>query len=139
MALNIIILLCCGLLLFYIIGLGRIICPPTSSISQGEIDAHNKVNNKPYVGLYGSYYKMGDIVNNHVNDNQYLNQDAMESTVLGQDVSPMFFKVDSWSKYCPGIPQPAQGFDNIKRDVPEKATTVWHFHRDKDKSGIARD
>ncbi|XJO72276.1 hypothetical protein BDV3_003415 [Batrachochytrium dendrobatidis] len=125
-ALNLIILFMCGLLLFYIIGLGLIICPKTSALSQGEIDGRTSIH-KPYVSLYGNYYKIPDIVKSHVTDGMYLNEQALKDTTLGKDVSAMFFKTDQWNKLCPGLPPPAPGWDNI--------LTVWLFHRGKDKIG----
>ena len=135
-ALNIIILFCCGLLLFYIIGLGQIICPKTHTLSQGEIDGKNKINS-PYVSIYGSYYKIDPIVKSHVYDNQWLNEQAMESTTLGHDVSPMFYKTNVWSRYC-GLPQPT-GWDNIVRTIPENSMTIWNIHSGKDGSGKPKD
>ena len=66
-------------MLFYIIGLGRIVCPKQAILSQGEIDGRKNIDN-PYVSLYGSYYHIPAIVKSHVKDNQWLNQQAMEST-----------------------------------------------------------
>jgi hypothetical protein len=60
-ALNILIALMCALMLFFIIGLGRIICPNLRLMSQGEIDGYNKVN-KPYVSAYGYYYRIDPII-----------------------------------------------------------------------------
>ncbi|KAH6600736.1 hypothetical protein BASA61_002244 [Batrachochytrium salamandrivorans] len=133
-ALNIIILFMCCFLLFYIIGLGLIICPKTSALSQGEIEGRKDIH-KPIVSLYGNYYRIPDIIKSHVSDGAYLNEEAMKSTTLGRDVSAMFFKIDQWNKLCPGIPHPTPGWDNIARDVPKEASTVWLFHRGKDKIG----
>jgi chitin synthase len=132
-ALNILILFACGLLLFYIIGLGRIICPKQYVKSQGEIDGKNTVND-PYVSIYGSYYHIPPIIKSHVIENGWLNEQAMQDTTLGHDVSAMFFKTTVWQNYCPNLPQPS-GWDNIERNVPEKAITVWNFHNAKDASG----
>ncbi len=105
-------------------------------LSQGELDGKNSIDN-PYVGIYGNYYKIPSIVKNHVTDNMYLNAQAMEKHVLGQDVSAMFFKTTHWDTYCPGLPQ-TSGWDNINRAVPDKSMTVWMFHNGKDASGKSK-
>eukprot|EP00842_Homolaphlyctis_polyrhiza_P005859 jgi/Hompol1/6274/HPOL_004905-RA len=138
LVLNAIIWFFCGVLLFILIGLSRIICPKTSALSQGEIDGRKDID-KPYVSLYGSYYKIPDIVKSHVNDGMFLNVQAMKDTVLGRDVSAMFFLADQWDKRCPGLSLPSPGWDNIRRTVPPDAMTVWSFHRGKDKAGRPKD
>ena len=60
-ALNIIIFFMCCTMLFYIIGLGMIICPKQNVLSEGEIAAKNTLNN-PYVVIYGDYYKVDSII-----------------------------------------------------------------------------
>lgn len=61
------------------IGLGRIVCPKQNVLSQGEIDGKKYVDN-PYVSIYGNYYKIPPIIRSHVEENQWLNKEAMEST-----------------------------------------------------------
>ena len=106
-------------------------------LSQGELDGRNSIND-PYVGIYGNYYKIPPIIKNHVTDNMWINEQAMEKHVLGQDVSPMFFKTSHWNTYCPGLSQPS-GWDNIVRNVPDKSLTVWMFHNGKDAAGKSID
>ncbi|KAI9354311.1 family 2 glycosyltransferase [Zopfochytrium polystomum] len=135
-ALCIIIALMCGIVLFFIIGLSQILCPKTNVLSEGEIASRSTVGD-PYVILYGVYYRIPDIVTDHVNMNGYLSKAAIEAvclllnddfvflfvltiklwqTTLGQDVSAMFYKPLAWSSYCP-LPQPP-GFDNVDRTIP---------------------
>ena len=137
MTLNIIILFACALLLFYIIGLGRLLCPKQNVLSQGELDGRKSLD-KPYVSLYGSYYYIPPIVQSHVTQNAWVNAQAMEDTTLGHDVSPMFFKTSHWSTYCPGFAQPS-GWDTIDRTISEKAMPVWMFHQGKDSTGRVKD
>ncbi|KAL2912747.1 hypothetical protein HK105_207739 [Polyrhizophydium stewartii] len=137
-ALNVIILAMCALLLFFIVGLGLILCPKTSALSQGEIDGRRDIG-KPVVSMYGYYYRISDIVRSHVFDSMFLNEQALKDTVLGRDVSSMFFKTDLWSRNCPGLPPPTPGWDNIRRAVPKDAMTVWLFHREKDKVSRPKD
>ncbi len=66
-------------MLFYIIGLGRIICPKQAVLSQGELEGRRSISN-PYVSLYGSYYYIPPVIKNHVEENQYINPKALEST-----------------------------------------------------------
>ncbi len=60
-ALNLLIWGLCATLLFYIIGLTRIICPRLKVMSQGELDGKNTTQ-RPFVSLYGSYYRIDDVV-----------------------------------------------------------------------------
>ncbi len=61
LALNMIIWASCGMMLFYIIGLGRILCPVVRVLSQGEVDGLNTLKN-PFVVVYGDYYKINEVV-----------------------------------------------------------------------------
>jgi chitin synthase len=55
----------------------------------------------------------------------------MEATVLGRDVSGMFYKTDQWKKYCGNINQPS-GWDNYVRDIPKDVQNIWYPHQSKD-------
>jgi chitin synthase len=61
LTLNLIIWILCGTMLFYIMGLTRILCPPKKILSQWEIESRNTTE-KPYVSIYGYYYKINGIV-----------------------------------------------------------------------------
>jgi hypothetical protein len=65
-ALNLIILFLSASFLFFIVGMGLIMCPNQHFLSDDEIASRNTVKN-PYVSMYGYYYKINDIVNSHVN------------------------------------------------------------------------
>ncbi|KAJ3417264.1 hypothetical protein HDV05_005720 [Chytridiales sp. JEL 0842] len=132
LALCMLIILLCGLVLFFIIGIGLIMCPKQYVMSQGQIDGLNTTA-KPYVSIYGSYYHIPDIVKSHVRDKEYLNTLAMEQTTLGHDVSAMFYKTIVWKNYC-NLPQPS-GWDNIVRAVPKQAFRVWFPHQGKTEKG----
>ncbi len=127
LALNILIWLLCGTTLFWIIGLTRIICPDRKILSQGEIDAFNELDN-PVVSIYGHYYKINDILRTHTIQQQLLNAEAMKATILGRDVSAMFYKTGLWDDMCPGIPRPA-GWDNIIRTIPSNYERIWYPHQ----------
>ncbi|ORY46363.1 hypothetical protein BCR33DRAFT_715478 [Rhizoclosmatium globosum] len=121
----------CGIVLFLIIGLGRILCPLQKVLSQGEIDGMTDLNN-PIVSMFGAYYQIRDIVKDHVDNQAFLSQAAMKQTVLGHDVSAMFYKTTVWSNYCK-LPQPA-GFDNVVRNIPKEGFKVWFPHQGNDGS-----
>ncbi len=60
-ALNGIIFLMCATMLFYIIGLGILICPTRNILGAGEIAERDEVSN-PFVVIYGDYYKIDPIM-----------------------------------------------------------------------------
>ena len=64
-ALCVLIALMCGIMLFFIIGLGRLVCPKQNILSAGEISAYTSLTN-PYVIIGGDYYNIKDIVQTHV-------------------------------------------------------------------------
>lgn len=93
-----IIFLLCAFILFFIIGLGWVLCPPKFVLSAGQVGSFNSINSKPpLVYMYGTYYDMTSIINSHVNQNQVMTASAFEQTVLGQDVSQMFDKQAIWT------------------------------------------
>ncbi|KAJ3254350.1 hypothetical protein HK103_007232 [Boothiomyces macroporosus] len=111
--------------LFIIIGIGYIICPPNKDQSPGEISARNNADSRAAVFLFGGYYLINSIIANH--DTNYLPQAVAavqywESSVLGQDVTYMFPKEDFATSYCQ-IPMPT-GF-KIKPDMQK---TYWVQH-----------
>jgi chitin synthase len=133
-ALNVIILVASAILLFFIIGLPMVLCPNRRILSQYEIEERTSLS-RPLVSMYGMYYAIPDIVKSHVHESRYLNENAFKSTVLGRDVSALFVKTDFWEQICPGLTRPPNGWDNIKREIPEDVMTVWMIHNEKDKAG----
>lgn len=98
-----IILLFCGIILFFIVGLGWIVCPVRRAMSVGEIQDHSKLSSSspdPYVYMYGEYFDARSEANTHISrsggDTKYL----WEEKVLGQDVSQLFNKEGYWDDYC---------------------------------------
>jgi chitin synthase len=136
-ALNLIILIGSALLLIFIIGIPLLLCPNRRIMSQYEIEERTTLN-RPLISMYGMYYSIPDILKSHVFEQQFLNEHAFKSTVLGRDVSAMFVKTDFWSQLCPGLQIPPSGWDNIKREIPEDVMTVWMIHNEKDKSGRSK-
>ena len=109
-ALCIIIFLMNAFILFFIVGLGYILCPKQQVKSPGQIssDPFNKVGSKALVAMYGKYYYANDAVTSHI-QNGYANTNEAywSAEVLGRDISEMFDKTPFWNNYC-GIPKPAQ-------------------------------
>jgi chitin synthase len=95
-ALNIIIYFFCLVLLFFIVGFGKLICPNQDVLSKFELSSRTDLND-PWVSAYGRVYQIGDIVQNHMK--AYGVQDYMFSTFLGQDVSYLFYKANLFSAY----------------------------------------
>jgi hAT family C-terminal dimerisation region len=50
----------------------------------------------------------------------------------------MFKKSNFFSTYCSGLEKPPSGWDNIKREIPEPAMTVWVIHDEKNKDGSSK-
>jgi chitin synthase len=94
------------MILFFIIGLGLILCPPTRDLSIADINSLNTDGPRAAVYMYGSVYFIHDILVKHNSDllQQGLNQVAYwNSAVLGRDVSPMFDRSSSqrtWESFC---------------------------------------
>lgn len=135
LVLNLFILFLSFLFFFLVIGVGWIVCPQAGKVlNEYEVKALS-TKAYPLIIAYGSFYLIKDVYKDHVVSAGYLSSGAFEATVLGYDVSPMFVKVDSFSDYCPGLPLPPDGWDNIKRVIPEKAMTIWTIHNGQTNSG----
>ncbi|KAI8929268.1 P-loop containing nucleoside triphosphate hydrolase protein, partial [Entophlyctis helioformis] len=92
-ALCIMIALLNAAILFFIIGLGPIICPKRAELSPGEISGLFNVDSEATVFMYGSYYRVKDIAGEHLAKSLPTSlQDYWKYQVLGRDVSPMFSK-----------------------------------------------
>ena len=88
--------------LFFIIGIGWVTCPPNLNLSPGQIQSHSSINNKPFVYMYGSYYDMTDIVAFHLQNKGDNAKLVWEKTTLGNDVSQMFSPLTNvtWPQKC---------------------------------------
>jgi len=126
LALCIIIFLLCASILFFIVGLGWIICPKQQVLSPGEITSRNSVSNKPTVQMYGNYYVIDDLIK--ISQHSGIGVQQWENTILGRDVSQMFSKEPFLGTYCPQFSVPS-GF----RLFPEEAAELvsgrsWYPH-----------
>eukprot|EP00842_Homolaphlyctis_polyrhiza_P004191 jgi/Hompol1/4773/HPOL_003867-RA len=128
-ALCIIIFLMNAFILFFIVGLGFVLCPKKAQLSPGEISGLYSYGPKAAVYMYGSYYFIPDTIdfhNKYYMDNQAATPRYWESAVLGHDVSQMFPKWygPNWQTWCPSFPQPA-GFQ-LTDPIP--TGSKWYTH-----------
>ncbi|KAI8924380.1 chitin synthase-domain-containing protein [Entophlyctis helioformis] len=120
-------------ILFFIVGLGLVLCPKKNEMSPGEISAFFTQGPKASIYMYGSYYYIPKIVENHVStymDQQSASIKYWETRVLGQDTSIMFPRDsnDAWGTYCPNFVKPP-GFQLRE---PIATDSKWYPHTGKD-------
>ncbi|KAJ3246982.1 hypothetical protein HDU78_005633 [Chytriomyces hyalinus] len=130
LALCIIIAFLNALILFFIIGIGLILCPIRNQLSKGQISAKNKLGQKPLVFMYGSYYNAQDMFSSHQTfsvSQSLLTQGYWEAQVFGQDVAQMFDKSQYWSTYCSGFNKPA-AFQLFPDQLQAITTGQWYQH-----------
>lgn len=122
----IIFFLCCSLL-FFIIGLSFIICPPVNVKSLSEVFSDRLLGNGgtvAFVSAYGRYYNVAPLMAQHLRDfgpNNGLSslQPYQFTQFYGNDVSNLFYKGDSFGTYCPNIKvTPPQNWDSIDTGLP---------------------
>ncbi|KAJ3013499.1 hypothetical protein HKX48_005722 [Thoreauomyces humboldtii] len=108
-ALCMIIAFMCLFLLAFIIGLPKVLCPKQRILSLDELRVRTNTHD-PWVYGYGKAYSISNILASHQAGGIDMHQfDA----ALGKDVSGLFYKVDSFADFCPGITPPAAGWDNL--------------------------
>ncbi|KAJ1555209.1 hypothetical protein HK096_006999, partial [Nowakowskiella sp. JEL0078] len=104
-ALCVLVFLMCAFILFFIVGVGLIICPKQKVLSSGELSAYNKAADS-YIFMYGNYYKIPEILTSHLS--KYGGTKGLwEAEILGQDASQMIPKDSQWSYYCKKFDKPA--------------------------------
>ncbi|KAI9101861.1 chitin synthase-domain-containing protein [Phlyctochytrium arcticum] len=102
-------------LLFFIVGLSWIVCPPQRIRNPEEI-MNMSSSKKPIVGAYGKYYDISSLMESHLNSfgtGPAAIRDFELDSLYGKDVSNLFFRVDQWDQLCPGIARPQAGWDNV--------------------------
>ncbi|OUM68726.1 glycosyltransferase family 2 protein [Piromyces sp. E2] len=108
---NIIILFLCALILFYIIGLGRLICPSVKQWGYGQLKDMNYKGKEIRVSAYGKVFKLGDLYDIF---SQY--NTRFDEQNKGQDISHVFYTYqdpEMWQYMCPGFALPNAAFDNL--------------------------
>ncbi|KNC98261.1 uncharacterized protein SPPG_06659 [Spizellomyces punctatus DAOM BR117] len=129
-------------LLFFIIGLSWIVCPPQRIRTPDEI-ASMSSNKSPYVSAYGRYYDVKDLMSSHLNSfgtGPAAIHDYDLEPLYGNDVSNLFFRTDQWDQYCEGFTKPQAGWDNIDPTPANQAPwstrprdmRLWHRATDPD-------
>ena len=123
LALCIIIFLLCAGLLFFIIGLRFVICPPIEVKSLEEVRALSfaRIGSKreAIFSAYGRYYDATELMDSHKRSygqgsgSAGAVDDYLFEEFYGEDVSFLFYKVDAWEHYCPGIAPPPDNYDNL--------------------------
>ena len=66
---------------------------------------------EPIVYAYGRTYKLDQLINDHFNS--YNTPNYYFQNLLGQDVSSLFYKQNSFAEYCPGLEFPEPSWDNL--------------------------
>ncbi|KAI9088726.1 chitin synthase [Phlyctochytrium arcticum] len=134
-ALCLIILLMNAVILFFIIGLGFVLCPKRNELSSGEITTRNNLDGKATVHMYGSYYVVPNIWTQHYQNGwQSSNDGFWKATTLGQDVSQLFPKVtgadNHFAELCPGFSQPTT-WQQFPADIvnPLFSNGAWFPHK----------
>ncbi|KAJ3030381.1 hypothetical protein HDV00_008961 [Rhizophlyctis rosea] len=100
--------LACSVLVFFLFGLPRIICPVQNVFSPDEIRVKRSWDD-PWVYAYGKALSIKSLAGSH----QGMGRDL--TPVFGKEVSNMFYPVDNYGTYCPGLPNPPPGWDNIAK------------------------
>eukprot|EP00842_Homolaphlyctis_polyrhiza_P006328 jgi/Hompol1/6697/HPOL_000417-RA len=122
-ALCILIFLMCCVLLFFIVGFGRILCPTQEVVSPFELAGRSQLSN-PWVYAYGRAYQINDVISNHFNS--YGIPNFRFAGVLGNDVSSLFFPGNLFSMYCPGLTPPQAGWDPLVNRPRSDANNYAH-------------
>lgn len=97
-------------LLFLLIGFGPLICPKSDVLSVAEINSYTDMN-KPIVYAYGRTFKIDQLILNH--KSSYGTPSYEFQSLLGQDVSALFYKQNLFDHYCPGLDAPQTDWDNL--------------------------
>jgi len=112
-ALCIIIFLLSASIIFYIVGLGQIICPKQNVLTREELQRYDDLDKKAYIGLHGRYLDVGSFLKSPSHAIYRKTYDDFED-YLGKDLTYMFYSpLDLWGvSYCQGVGQnPRQNGD----------------------------
>jgi chitin synthase len=113
----------CGALLFLVVGLPALICPIEPVYSPGEVSLYASPSqpSKAKVSMYGRVMRMDDEMASHLDFG--VEGEAGWKGYLGTDVSDLFFPVDHFAQFCPGLPNPSTAWDNLAE------RTERYYHR----------
>jgi chitin synthase len=149
-ALCVIIFMLCASLLFFIVGLRYVICPPIAVKTLDEVRAESFARvgtaRKPYFAAYGRYYLAEELMSSHKKDyGQGSGPGAVDDYLFeeyyGEDVSNLFYKADAWEFYCPGLPRPPNSWDNLDESLSwqrrgKRQPKFDFIHRNNAPSGV---
>jgi len=136
---NIIILFLCALILFYIIGLGRLICPSVKQWGYGQLKGMKYKGKDIRVSAYGKVYKLGDLYDVYVKYNPV----KFDEQNKGEDISHVFYTYqdpEMWNAMCPGFDFPQGHFDNLsytRRNHEDEEVYVSNPYADQKKWNAA--
>lgn len=133
-ALCVIIFFMNAFVLFIIIGIGLLICPPNSDRSPGQVSSYTTTSN-PGVYMYGSYYMIPQVVSKHVSTymaQEYASTQYYTSYVLGQDVTYMF-PVQKWASQVGCTLSVPSGF-RLRPDA--ESGSQWYIHNANNWAGV---
>jgi chitin synthase len=125
LALCMLIFLQCAILIFMIVGFGKMLCPRQPVISPFELSTTLE---KPSAYAYGRAYDLKEILKSH--DEAYGIDGFNFAPFLGNDVSQLFYKNSLFSTYCEGLPEPQADWDNLA--LRHKADQTYFAHRSND-------
>ena len=114
-------------LLFLLIGFGPVICPKQAVFSAAEINGIQD-KSRPMVYAYGRVYLIGSLLATH--ESGYGIQAYQFDSLLGSDVSDLFYKQNLFTQYCPGLPSPSPSWDSLAN----RPKTVAYSHKAIDSS-----
>jgi chitin synthase len=98
-------------------------CPAQQVLSKFELTDRTSLSD-PWVSAYGRVYQISDVLATHKAG--YGIQEFQFSPLLGTDVSELFYKVPSFSYYCPDLPAPAATWDDLLDRRPPSSTYFPH-------------
>jgi len=128
---NIIIVFLCALILFYIVGLGRLICPSVKEWGYGQLRDMKYKDKETRVSAYGKVFKFGDLYDVY---SKYSSK--FYETYKGSDVSFIFRiyeDTEMWNYMCKGFQQPIGNFDNLsfgRRNHENEDVLVYNVLQD---------
>ncbi|KAJ3020179.1 hypothetical protein HKX48_001179 [Thoreauomyces humboldtii] len=124
-------------LLFFIVGLSWVVCPPQKVRSVSEITSAGS----PYVTGFGKYYDVSDLFASHLRDfpsGAGAIMDYQLNIYYGTDISNLFLRSSDWNTYCP-TPAPQAGWDNVGQGPWGARPTDASLHSGFNPDGSKRD
>jgi len=128
-ALNLIIIIMNLAIIFYIVGLGQIICPKKNWLTREEIN-DKSTSKKRLIGLHGRYLDVTKFL--QTNNHRIFEDTENYDDYVGRDLTDMFWSpIDLWGvSYCLGVgPKPTKNWDYLGRDFNAIIKSGRYIHR----------